>query len=219
MRTNTLTRATASLALLLVAAPAYAQGYVGGFALDSATNTPLPCLEVSLLDTGDVVIARQLTTSDGAFQLDAPPKGKYRLRFFAWSHDPLFGPEEDLDPTVERGRKYALTLRPGRELALRAKGDTASRSPIGPPPHAEQLVYPLHLRERGQEGQVITNFVVDSTGRVVQPTVQVASSSNSGFTDVVRNYLKKVQFEPARLDNRPVCALVRDWPFRFTLPR
>ena len=214
-------RVATSLALLLVAAPAYAQGYVGGFALDSATNAPLPCLEVSLVDTAGMVIAHQLTSSAGAFQLDAPPKGRYQLRFFAWSHDPLYGPVEDLDPTVQRARKYALTLRPGRELALRAAGDTASTSPIGAPanPNAAQLVYPLHLRERGQEGQVIAHFVVDSTGRVVVPTVQIARSSNSGFTDVVRDYLRKVEFEPARLDRRPVCALVRDWPFRFTLPR
>jgi TonB family protein len=114
-----------------------------------------------------------------------------------------------------------LTLRPGRELALRAKGDTASTAPIGPPPHPEatQLVYPLHLRERGQEGEVIAHFVIDSAGRVVRPTVQIARSTNSGFTEVVRSYLEKVEFEPARLDRRPVCALVRDWPFRFSLAR
>lgn len=210
-----------AVALVLVAAPAYAQGYIGGFALDSATNAPLPCLEVSIVDSAGVVLGRQLTSSDGLFQLDAPPKGRYRLRFFAWSHTPMYGPMEDLDPTVERARKYPLTLRPGRELALRAEGDTASDAPIGPPPNpgAAQLIYPLALRERGEEGQVIAHFVVDSTGRVVRPTVQIASSTNSGFTEVVRSYLGKVRFQPALLGHHPVCALVRDWPFRFTQPR
>ena len=210
-----------AFALLLVTAPAYAQGYIGGVVLDSASNAPLACLEVSLVDTADHVVDRQLTADNGQFQLDAPVKGSYRLRFFAWSHHPLYGPLEDLDPTIERARKYPLTLRPGRELALRAKGDTAADAPIGAPlhPDAVQLVYPLHLRERGEEGEVIAHFVIDSTGRVVRRTVQIARTSNSGFAEVVRSYLAKVQFEPARLAHRPVCALVRDWPFRFTLPR
>jgi hypothetical protein len=44
-------RVTLSAALLFVAAPLSAQGYVGGFVLDSATKAPIPCVVVALLDT------------------------------------------------------------------------------------------------------------------------------------------------------------------------
>ena len=65
-------RISLSIALLCVAAPLSAQGYVGGFVLDSATKAPLPCVVVALLDTAGHAVARQLTIDNGAFQFDAP---------------------------------------------------------------------------------------------------------------------------------------------------
>jgi len=220
-------RFATTIALLLIAAPLSAQGYIGGYALDSATNTPLPCLQVALVDTSGRVVERQLTTGDGLFQLDAPPKGTYRLRFFAWSHDTLFGPAEQLEPTIERTRRYVLTLRPDARLATRTPAalatrmaaDSAADAPPRPPrnPRSAPLRYPQDLRENGVQGEVIVHYVVDSTGRVIPPTMQIARSTHHGFTDAVRPYLRSVQYEPARLDHRPVCALMRDWPFTFSL--
>lgn len=100
-----------TLALLLVAAPVHAQGYVGGYTVDSATSEPLPCVEVALVDTSGCVVTRQLSVNDGMFQLDAPPRGVYRLRFSVWYHEPLVGPGEELEPIMERARKYALAFR------------------------------------------------------------------------------------------------------------
>jgi hypothetical protein len=202
-----------------------AQGYIGGFALDSATSTPLPCLQVALIDTSGHVVARQLTTGEGQFQLDAPPKGTYRLRFFAWAHDTLLGPAEELEPTTERTRKYVLTLRPDAKLAARAPAgpaagsDTAADAPPRLPPNAQSvpLRYPWNLRVNHVQGEVIVHYVVDSTGRIIPPTVQIARSTNQGFTDAVLPFLREVQYTPARLDHRPACALMRDWPFTFSL--
>jgi TonB family protein len=143
-------RFTLVLASLLAAAPLHGQGYVGGFVLDSATNTPLPCLQVSLVDTTGRVVARQLTTGEGQFQLDAPATAQ-------------------------------------------------------------------NLRENRVQGEVVVHFVVDSTGRVIPPTVQIARTTHHGFTDAVRSFLRSVEYEPARLDHRPACALMRDWPFTFSL--
>lgn len=220
-------RFTLALAMSLIAAPLSAQGYIGGYTLDSATNTPLPCLQVALIDTSGRVVARQLTTGEGQFQLDAPPKGMYRLRFFAWAHDTMVGPAEELEPTTEHTRKYLLTLRPDAKLAARAPAapgtgkiaDTAADAPPRLPRHAQStpLRYPQDLRENRVQGEVIVHYVVDSTGKVIPPTVQIARSTNQGFTDAVLPYLRWVQYEPARLDHRPVCALMRDWPFTFSL--
>ena len=213
------------LASLLAAGPVYAQGYIGGFVLDSATSLPLPCLQVALVDTAHRVVARQLTTGDGQFQLDAPERGTYRIRFSSWAHEPMFGPAEELEPTTERMRKYVLTLRPDAQLAARSprvppgSPDTAADVPPRPPRNlgSVPLRYPQDLRERRVQGEVIVHFVVDSTGRVIPPTVQVARSTHQGFTDAVLAYLRAVQLEPGRLDHRPVCALMRDWPFTFSL--
>lgn len=214
-------RITLSLALLCVAPPAYAQGYVGGHLLDSATASPLPCVQVSLVDTAGRVVARQLTSSDGAFQLDAPPQSAYRLRFFIWSHEPLLGPVEQLEPSTERARKYLLTFReePKPHPWHRSQQDTAADAPPGPPLNREAapMRYPPDLRMSGVQGDVTAHFVVDSTGRVIPLTVQIARSTHHEFTDVVRKFLDKVQLEPARLDHRPVCTLMRDWPFTFRL--
>ena len=47
--------------------------------------------------------------------------------------------------------------------------------------------------------------------------VQIVRSSHRDFTEVVLKYLEKVEYQPARMEHRPVCALARDWPFRFTV--
>lgn len=210
-----------SLTLLCVAAPAYAQGYIGGYLLDSATASPLPCVQVSLIDTAGRVVARQMSSSDGAFQIDAPPEGAYRLRFFIWSHEPMFGPVELLEPSTARARKYLLTFREESKPQrwLRSQLDTAADAPPGPPlnPAKDPPRYPPELRMSGIQGDVTAHFVVDSTGRVVPMTVQIVRSTHHAFTNVVRKYLENVQLQPARLDHRPVCALKRDWPFTFRL--
>ena len=218
-------RVTLTIALSLIAGPLSAQGYIGGYALDSATNTPLPCLQVALVDTAGRIVTRQLTTGEGLFQLDAPPKGTYRLRFFAWMHDPMLGPAEELEPTSERTRKYVLALRPDANLAARLPAisptvaDTAADLPPGPPLHPPSVPprYPPDLRANRVQGEVTVHYVLDSTGRVIPPTVQIARSTHHAFTDAVRSYLRSVKYKPARLDHQPVCALIRDKPFTFSL--
>jgi TonB family protein len=219
-------RFTLVIALLLIARPLSAQGYIGGYALDSATNTPLPCLQVALVDSAGRVVTRQLTTGEGLFQLDAPPKGAYRLRFSTWSHDPMMGPTEELEPTTERTRKYVLAFRPDAKLAARAPAvspasgvaDTAADAPPRLlPSRSAPIRYPQGLRENHVQGEVIVHYVVDSTGRVIPPTVQIVRSTHDGFTDAVRSFLRSAQYQPARLDHRPACALMRDWPYTFSL--
>ena len=207
--------------LLCVAAPLHAQGYVGGFVSDSLTAAPLPCVQVALLDTAGRVVSQQLTRSDGAFQLDAPPRGTYRLRFFVWSHEPLLGPAEELEPTMERGGKYVLDFQPGPDPKQwrRAPSDTAGAAPPGPPLNVKTapLPYPRDLREAGVQGEVTVNFLLDSTGRVVPSTVRIVKSTHHAFTAAVRKHLDAVQFAPAQFDRHPACALMLDWPFTFRL--
>jgi TonB family protein len=212
-------RAIASLALLLIPALVQGQGYVGGFVLDSATNEPLQCVQVALLDTAGHVVARQLTMPDGAFQMEPPSKGTYQLRFSIWGHETLYAEPEEIDPALEQARKYSLVFRVDPNTDAFQKSRAAPDAPPGRPVNVRsvQVNYPETLRSRGVEGEVVVHFVVDSTGRVPASSVRIARATHFEFREAVRKYLIRAQLEPALQDHRPVCSLLRDMPFTFTL--
>jgi hypothetical protein len=203
-------RITLSIALLFVAAPLSAQGYVGGFVLDSATRAPLPCIQVALLDTAGRAVVRQLTLDDGAFQFDAPPRGTYRLAFALWSHEPLITASEELDPTVEHARTYALNF-PKLPDSTQYADSAADAPPVpifgaGKPPALPHFV----LGGEAREYRATFNVLVDSTGKAVPSSVKVTSSTHPKYGENVEKWLKQARFKPARMDHRPVCGLLRD---------
>jgi len=76
--------------------------------------------------------------------------------------------------------------------------------------------YPTVLRERGVEGRVVVQFVVDTAGRVEPGTVRVVSSPDDLFTAAVRAALPSLRFTPARAGGRAVRQLV-ELPFEFAM--
>jgi periplasmic protein TonB len=76
--------------------------------------------------------------------------------------------------------------------------------------------YPESLRRAGIEGEVVVQFVVDTTGRVDLRTVDVLRSTHDAFTTAVRETLAKLRFAPAIGGERKVRALAV-MPFHFTL--
>jgi TonB family protein len=213
-------RITVSLALLVAGAPLYAQGLVGGIAVDSATGAKLPCVDVVLEDTAGHVVARDRTSEDGAFQFDAPARGAYRYRFEIWQHEPVVGPVELLEPTTERARIYQLAFAVAPRTKLKLWPDTTDSQP-GPPVDMKRAVvrWPKELHEKGIEGEVLVDFNVDSTGRVEPQTIRIRRSSHPLFAMEVTNYLNNLVLSPARRDGRPVCALMLDFPFNFRFQR
>lgn len=212
-------RVPLSIALLLVAAPLSAQGYIGGFVLDSATKTPLPCIQVALLDTAGHAVVRQLTLDDGAFQFDAPPRGTYRLAFALWSHEPLITASEELSPTVEHARTYALNFRKVPDSTRYA--DSAADAPpvplLGVGSHPESPHY--ILGSGAKEYRATFDVLVDSTGKAVPSSVKVTSSTHPKYGENVEKWLKRAKFKPARLDHHPVCGLLRDEGLVTTIGR
>ena len=205
--------------LLIVALPVHAQGYVGGNAVDATTGVRLPCVDVTLEDTTGRVVARGQTTSEGMFQFDAPARGDYRFRFSIWNHVPIVGPTEPLDPTSERARSYQLSFAHDPSKGAKMWPDTTD-SPPGPPLRQADralLRYPFDLRAAGVQGEVRVTYVVDSAGWVQQPSVRMVSASHYEFARAVRMFLAKAQLAPARRENQPVCALMLNTPFTFTL--
>jgi len=113
-----------------------------------------------------------------------------------------------------------------------AKGVVGGTAPVGDQPYFEfqvekqvsqipgsgNLRYPDMLRSANVEGEVLAQFVVDTTGRYESGTFKVLKSSHEQFTAAVRNALPNMRFYPAEVGGRKVKQLVQQ-PFTFSLQK
>jgi periplasmic protein TonB len=89
---------------------------------------------------------------------------------------------------------------------------------VAPAPGNSGPRYPDMLRSANVEGEVLAQFVVDTTGRVENGSVKILKSSHDLFTTSVRQALNGMRFYPAEIGGRKVKQLVQQ-PFNFTLTR
>jgi protein TonB len=80
------------------------------------------------------------------------------------------------------------------------------------------LNYPDQLKSAGVEGEVLAQFVVDTTGRYESGTFKVLKSTNEQFTNAVKSALPRMKFYPAEVGGRKVKQLVQQ-PFTFSLQK
>lgn len=78
--------------------------------------------------------------------------------------------------------------------------------------------YPDVLRSAGLEGQVLAQFVVDSSGRASLESFSALHSDHPLFTASVKTALSRLRFLPAEIGGRRVPQLVQQ-TFQFTLNR
>lgn len=71
------------------------------------------------------------------------------------------------------------------------------------------LRYPDMLRRAGIEGQVVLEFVIDSTGRVEPASLKVISASNRAFESPAREVIVRSRFRPGRVRGIAVRVLVQ----------
>src|SRR3954465_12212889 len=90
--------------------------------------------------------------------------------------------------------------------------------PVVPAGAQPQPNYPDMLRSANVEGEVLAQFVVDTTGRAEMGTFKVLKSSHDGFTQAVRNVLPNMRFYPAEIGGRKVKQMVQQ-PFTFALTK
>ncbi|HEY0777842.1 MAG TPA: energy transducer TonB [Gemmatirosa sp.] len=76
--------------------------------------------------------------------------------------------------------------------------------------------YPVELREKGVQGEVLVEFTVDTAGHADTTTFTVVETSNPLFTSAVRDALPLMRFTPAVMHGRHVRQLVR-LPMKFRL--
>jgi protein TonB len=89
---------------------------------------------------------------------------------------------------------------------------------VAPAPGNPAPRYPDMLRSANVEGEVLVQFVVDTTGRVEMNTFKVLKTSHDLFTNAVRQALSTMRFYPAEIGGKKVKQLVQQ-PFNFTLTR
>jgi protein TonB len=85
-------------------------------------------------------------------------------------------------------------------------------------PGSINLRYPDMLRSANVEGEVLAQFVVDTTGRVEPNSIKILKSSHDLFTNAVQQALRSARYYPAEIGGRKVKQLVQQ-PFNFTLTR
>lgn len=81
-----------------------------------------------------------------------------------------------------------------------------------------QPVFPTSLRERGINGRVSVQFVIDTLGRAEMSGVRVVEATDPQFAQSVRAVLPRYRFSPGEVGGQKVRTLVQ-LPFDFTLVR
>jgi protein TonB len=82
----------------------------------------------------------------------------------------------------------------------------------------DQPRYPSALRHGGRTGQVIMQFVVDTTGRIEPGSERVTEASDRLFADAVQAVLPRYRFSPGEARGQRVRTLVQ-MPFQFTIAK
>jgi protein TonB len=90
--------------------------------------------------------------------------------------------------------------------------------PVVPAPGSTSPRYPDMLRQAGVEGEVLAQFVVDTTGRAEPNSLKILKSSHDLFVQSVRNALPQMKFIPAEVGGRKVKQLVQQ-PFTFSISK
>jgi protein TonB len=90
--------------------------------------------------------------------------------------------------------------------------------PVQPEPGNSAPRYPDALRAAGVEGEVLAQFVVDTTGRADMSSFKVLKETHAMFTTAVKAALPNMKYYPAEVGGRRVKQLVQ-MPFQFNLTK
>jgi len=89
---------------------------------------------------------------------------------------------------------------------------------VAPYPTNQAPRYPDMLRSANVEGEVLAQFVVDTTGRADMREFKILKSTHDLFTAAVKSALPQMRFYPAEVGGHKVKQLVQ-MPFQFSLSK
>jgi periplasmic protein TonB len=133
------------------------------------------------------------------------------------------GTPKPLEPQGGRGAAGADPVEQPSQLSISSNDsvysilnveETAVRSELSAAP-----IYPPELIEKGVEGQVLTNFVIDTTGRADSTSIVIIQATHPLFVESVRTAIPGMRFSPAMVQGRRVRQVVEQrFQFRITPP-
>jgi len=89
---------------------------------------------------------------------------------------------------------------------------------VAPAPGNPSPRYPDMLRSANVEGEVLAQFVVDTTGKADMSTFKVLKETHALFTQAVKTALPQMRFYAAEVGGKKVKQLVQ-MPFQFNLTK
>lgn len=90
-------------------------------------------------------------------------------------------------------------------------------NPAAYDPRSAAPAYPDSLQSAGIEGSVVTQFIVDTTGRAADSSLVIIGATHPRFTQSVRDALPRMLFRPAEISGVKIRQLVQQ-TFSFRLP-
>jgi TonB family protein len=159
--------------------------------------------------TDNVTMAR--ADSSGVFYLNVPGAGTYGLVLVSGRGEPQSAGKVRVGPNDFHDATYVVSMEP--EIAfIEAEIDKQA----APYPGNKAPRYPDDLRKTGVQGEVLLEFVVDSTGHALPETFFVLRTSEPRLIQAVTDVLPAMRFYPGERRGRPVAQRVA-MPFSFSI--
>jgi hypothetical protein len=180
---------------------------LGGQLVQLDTKKPLGGAAVALVDDSAHVVASSSASAEGAFYLDAPGAGIYRLVVLV-SGGSFISPSVQLDAGKTVERFFSVPDVPATFAAALFERDVtkpAAAVPGNPPP-----AYPASLAEAGARAVISTMFVVSELGQPDVATFRVLNTApDERFVDAIRESLPRTRFVPAKKNDEWVAQVVQ----------
>lgn len=208
MRISTVARTAlaCSFVLLGTTAPRLASQTLGGQVVRIDSKLPLAGAAVALVNDSAQVVASASASGDGAFYLDAPAAGDYRLVVLVAGAS-FVSPAVKLDSGKTIEKQFSVPDVPESfASALFARDVTTPATAV---PGSPRPAYPAALAARGERALVSTMFVVDADGRANIESFRALNSAADPFIESIRDALKRTRFVPAQKDGGPVRQVVQ----------
>lgn len=180
---------------------------LGGQVVQLDSRKPLGGAAVALVDDSARVVASTSASPEGAFYLDAPGAGDYRLVLLV-SGASFVSPSVRLAAGKTVEQIFSVPDVPASFAAALFARDV--NKPAAPVPGSRGPIYPPGLAEEGIRATISTMFVVDQVGQPDLSTFRVLNATpNERFVEAIREALEHTRFVPAKKDDEWVPQVVQ----------
>ena len=210
--------AAAGMLLAVLSLPASSQ-VVGGEAVDARSGAAISTLNVRLLGCDSEAACRRAVDSTrtdvhGLFRLVAPRAGIYQLEFIPPVGAITRGPVDTVAAGALLLRRFMVKVEDADSIAERVLAEFEVEKPAEPLRGQAVPRYPPALAADQVKGEVLAQFVVDTSGRLRPNSLRVVHSSHPAFTAAVQQVVYGMRFKPAEVRGVRVAQLVQ-MPFAF----